>query len=217
MKAIAFGGVEQRDPAVDGRAPIASFFSVAGPRPKLRPMQPRPRAETYGPRVPSLRVLMVSSPVFCCLWLTSVLLVGHVLHPVDALAVELFLNGDVSHGSGRRRPVPVPFAWREPDGITGLDRLDGAALTLSPAAAGSDDQRLPERMGMPGRPRAGLEGDACARPCRVVRREQRINARRARDEPREPPARQLRAALLGLHPRLLQLFPGRWPRAMSDE
>jgi hypothetical protein len=37
---------------------MASFVSVAGPKPKLSPMQPRPIAETSKPLFPSLRVSM---------------------------------------------------------------------------------------------------------------------------------------------------------------
>ena len=45
--------------------------------------------------------------------------VADVLHPVDNLPVELFLNGDVCHGGGQRRPMPVLLAGREPDYILG--------------------------------------------------------------------------------------------------
>src|ERR1035438_8402698 len=33
----------------------------------------------------------------------SVLLVGHLLHPIDGLAIELFLDGKVGHRSEERR------------------------------------------------------------------------------------------------------------------
>ena len=46
--------------------------------------------------------------------------------------------------------------------VAGADFLDGAARALRPAAAGGDDQRLAERMRVPGGARAGLEGDAGA-------------------------------------------------------
>ncbi len=39
-----------------------------------------------------------------------VLLVTDVLHPIDHLAVFLFLDGDVRHGRGWRSPVPVLLA-----------------------------------------------------------------------------------------------------------
>src|SRR4051794_36967217 len=47
--------------------------------------------------------------------LAIVLLVGDVLEPLDRLAVERFLNGDVLHRVLGRRAVPVLLARREPD------------------------------------------------------------------------------------------------------
>ncbi len=58
--------------------------------------------------------------------------------------------------------VPMPRAGREPDDIAGTNFFDRLALALHPAEAGRDDQRLPERMGMPGGTGARLEGDAAA-------------------------------------------------------
>ena len=92
----------------------------------------------------------------------SVLFVADLFHPVDDLAVELFLNGDVRHGGGRRGAVPVLLAGREPDHIAGPDFLDRPALALRPAAAGRDDQGLAERMRVPCGARARLERDAGA-------------------------------------------------------
>ena len=42
--------------------------------------------------------------------LAPVLFVTNLFHPVNGLAVELFLNGDVRHGCGRRGAVPVLLA-----------------------------------------------------------------------------------------------------------
>src|SRR6187402_1454 len=39
---------------------MASDFSVAGPSPKLNPMQPRPSAETSRPLFPSVRFCIIS-------------------------------------------------------------------------------------------------------------------------------------------------------------
>ena len=62
----------------------------------------------------------------------------------------------------------------------GPDFLDRAALALDPAAAGGDDQRLTERMRVPGGAGAGLERDAgAANAGRIGRAEQRIDADRA--------------------------------------
>ena len=60
---------------------------------------------------------------------------------------------------GGRGAVPMVFAGREPDDVAGADFLDGSALALRAAAAGGDDQRLAERVGVPGGAGAGLEGD----------------------------------------------------------
>jgi hypothetical protein len=97
----------------------------------------------------------------------AILFVAHVFQPIDDLAVELFLDGDMRHARGRRGAVPVLLARREPDHVAGMDFLDRAALPLDPAAAGRDDQGLPERMGVPRRPGPGLERDAgTGRTCR---------------------------------------------------
>lgn len=74
---------------------------------------------------------------------------------------------------------PAPCQCRspgEPDHVAGADLLDGATLALDPAAARGDDQRLPERVRVPGRAGAGLEGDqGPARPGRLGRAEQRVD------------------------------------------
>ena len=68
-----------------------------------------------------------------------VLLVADLFHPVDNLAVEFFLNGDVGHGRGGRGPMPVLLAGREPDHVTRTDFLNRAAPSLRPAAARCHD------------------------------------------------------------------------------
>src|SRR5690348_16432290 len=88
-----------------------------------------------------------------------ILLVADLLHPIDRRAVELFLDGDVAHGRGRRGAVPMLLAGRDPDHITGANVLGRFPLALNPAATSSDDQGLTERMRVPRRARAGLEGD----------------------------------------------------------
>ena len=94
--------------------------------------------------------------------------IAHLFHPVDNLTVELFLNGDVRHGRGRRGPVPVLLARREPDHITRPDLLDWSARALDSAAASHDDEDLTERMRLPCRPRAWLESYAgTLNKCRI--------------------------------------------------
>src|SRR3954470_4235187 len=79
----------------------------------------------------------ISAP---CVWpaMTSpaVLLVADLLHPIDGRAVQLFLDSDVAHGSGRAGAMPVLFAGREPDDVARADLLNGAALTLHQPEAG---------------------------------------------------------------------------------
>jgi hypothetical protein len=94
----------------------------------------------------------------------SVLFVGDLLHPVGAFAVEQFDDGDVGHGRGRRRAVPMLFARWEPDDIARTDFLDRPAFALHPAGTGGDDQRLAQRVRVPRSARARLEGDAGAKP-----------------------------------------------------
>src|SRR5580693_6127713 len=72
----------------------------------------------------------------------TVLLVADLLHPIDDLPIELFLNGDMRHGRCRRSAMPVLFRRREPHHIARPNFLDWTALTLRPAAAGRDKQGL---------------------------------------------------------------------------
>src|SRR5262245_26838733 len=87
----------------------------------------------------------------------SVLLVGDLLHPVDGLAVQPFLNCGVRHRRRRARAVPVLFVRRKPDHVALPKLLDGTAPSLSETAARSDDEGLPQRMRVPRRSRAWLE------------------------------------------------------------
>jgi len=97
-----------------------------------------------------------------------VLLVTDLFHPVDNLAVELFLNGDVRHGRGWRGPMPVLLAGREPDHITGPDLFDRSAFVLDPSAASRNDESLTEWMRMPCSPRTRLESYAgTLNECRI--------------------------------------------------
>src|SRR5436853_7659091 len=99
---------------------------------------------------------------------------------MDHFSVERFLNGDMRHRSRRRSAVPMLLVRRKPNDITGPDFLDRSAFALRPAKAGSDDQRLTERMRMPRRACTRLERDACATHTRRFGRlEKRVNAHRA--------------------------------------
>jgi hypothetical protein len=69
----------------------------------------------------------------------AVLLITHMFHPADDLAILLFLDRDVGDARRGRCALPMLFGWREPDDITGPDLLDWPTFALSPAAPGSDD------------------------------------------------------------------------------
>src|SRR5436190_2930248 len=114
-----------------------------------------------------------------------VLFVADLLHPVDRLAVELLLNRDVRHRRCRRRPMPVLFASREPDDVAGTNLLDGTAPSLRASTTRRHDERLTERMRVPGRSRAWLERHPRAGAAHRGRRlEQRIDP----DRPCKPVA-----------------------------
>src|SRR5437867_13438578 len=81
----------------------------------------------------------------------QVLFVSDLFRPIDKLAVELFLNRDVRHGCSRRSPMPVLLAGWDPHHVTGPNLLDRSAFTLDPATARRYDERLTERVRVPGR------------------------------------------------------------------
>ena len=68
-----------------------------------------------------------------------ILFVADVLHPIDNLAVQSFLNGDVSHSRGRCSPVPMLLPRREPNHISGTNFLDLTTFPLNPPAACRDN------------------------------------------------------------------------------
>lgn len=92
----------------------------------------------------------------------SILFVADVFHPIHHLAVQSFLNGNVSHGHSRGGPVPVLFSRREPNHVSGVDFFCRAAFPLDPSTTCRDNQRLSERMCMPGGARSRLKCDAGA-------------------------------------------------------
>jgi hypothetical protein len=112
----------------------------------------------------------------------GVLFVADLFHPVHDLAVELFLNGDMSHGGGQCSTMPMLFTRREPDHIDGTDLLNRFSLALDPVATGGDNQCLPQRMRVPRGSSAGFKCDrGSGYPSRLVWLEQGFDARRARE------------------------------------
>jgi len=124
--------------------------------------------------------------------LLPVLLDADLFHPVNDLAVELFLYGDVRHGRGWRSAVPVLLAGREPDNITMPDLLDRTAFALSPAEARGHDERLPKRMRMPCISCTGFEGHNSALNKRRIRR---LEKQMDTHPPSEPLRRSCRGRL----------------------
>src|SRR5438270_10124859 len=100
-----------------------------------------------------------------------------MFHPIDDLAVELFLDGDVCHARCRRGSVPMLFTRRKPDDITRANLLDWAAFALHPATARCNDESLSKRMCVPRGPRTRFERYTSALNKRGIRRlEERIDA-----------------------------------------
>ena len=91
-----------------------------------------------------------------------VLFVSDFFQPVDRLAIELFLNGDVRHGRCWGGAVPMLLARRERNHVAWPDLLDRASPALRAAAARGHDQRLAKRMGMPRCSSAWFEGNTGA-------------------------------------------------------
>ncbi len=54
--------------------------------------------------------------------------------------------------------MPVLLAPGKPDDVARADFFDGSAPALNATAAGSDDESLAQRMGVPGSASARLEG-----------------------------------------------------------
>jgi hypothetical protein len=94
--------------------------------------------------------------------ISFVFLVADLFQPINGFAIKLFLNRNVGHGRRWRRAVPMLLARRKPDHIAGPDFFNRPAPALRATATRGHNQRLPQRMGMPGRPGAGLERNARA-------------------------------------------------------
>ena len=69
-----------------------------------------------------------------------VLFVADFFHPFNRFTVEVFLNGNMGHGSRSRGAVPMLFTRRKPDYVTRPDFLDRTFPALGQATALSDGQ-----------------------------------------------------------------------------
>jgi integrase len=67
--------------------------------------------------------------------LALVLLVAHLFHPVNRLAIEPLLNGDVGHSCGWCGPMPVFLSRLKPDHVTGPTVLNRTSPALDPPAS----------------------------------------------------------------------------------
>src|SRR6185312_1131854 len=115
------------------------------------PMAPRPMVETRSPW-PRVRVCMCM-PAFSG---SVVVVVGDVLEPAGLRALgDGFEHRQVFHEVVRRGAVPVLLAGWGVDGLSGMHLDDLAAAGLHQRDTGGDVQRLPDRVRVPGRVRAG--------------------------------------------------------------
>src|SRR5881275_1888951 len=112
--------------------------------------------------------------------LLPVLVITDLFHPIDVLAVECFGDRDMRHRGNRSGAVPMLLARRKPDDVARPHFLDRCALALNPPETRGDNERLPERMGMPGGARTRLESHVSAgRARRFLRTKQGVDAHRA--------------------------------------
>jgi FtsX-like permease family len=113
---------------------------------------------------------------------TKVFVIAHLFHPVHGFAFELFCNGDMRHGGGWGRAVPVLLARRAPDNVTRPNLFDRTTPALYKTATSGDDENLTARMRVPCCPSAGLERHTRPERTRWIRRlEQNVNADHARE------------------------------------
>src|SRR5215212_2746792 len=77
--------------------------------------------------------------------------VSDLFQPLDGLAIERLLDGNMRHSRGGRCAVPMLLTRREPNHVARSNFLNRSAFPLGPAAACRYDQGLPQRVCMPGR------------------------------------------------------------------
>src|ERR1700761_2589141 len=142
---------------------LASSSSLAASRatsPTLIPSRPNRRA-TAAPRLGPAPTITID---ICCSSLRRragvVLLVSYVSAPGHrAAGLVGLLDRDVGHEAVGRGAVPVVLAGLEEDAVAGADLLDRPALVLAQPDPLGDEDRLPDRVGVPGGTGAGGEVD----------------------------------------------------------
>src|SRR5215213_819110 len=107
-----------------------------------RPPSPRTRSKQNLSPVSSALLLFV---ILLTADRLRIFLVGYILHPLDVLAIEGLLHGDVHHPGVRPRAMPVLLTGRNPHRIAGLDFADRPAFRLHAPHAGNHVQRLTKR------------------------------------------------------------------------
>src|SRR5580698_5852661 len=106
-------------------------------------MQPSPRAETSRLLFPNVRFCILTPRCSASFrQLRLILLVAHMLQPIDGFTIKPLLNGYVRHSGGWRRTMPVFFSRLEPDYIPGPNLLDWATFALRPPPSGTNKQNL---------------------------------------------------------------------------
>ena len=141
-----------------------------------------------------------------------VLLLSHMLHPIHHLPIQPLLHRDMRHPGRSAGPMPMLFSRRKPNHIPRPNLLHRPTFTTNPTTTSRNNQRLPQRMRMPGRPCSRLKRDA--RPGhqrRIWRRKQRINPHRPRKPIRRPLTRSRSPYPLNLHLPILSAPPSGCP------
>src|SRR2546430_3448136 len=88
-----------------------------------------------------------------------VLFAAHLFHPAHDLPVEFLLDGEVRQRAVWRGTVPMFLSGRTRDHIPGMNLFDGTSPALHEATTRRHDERLTQRMGVPGRAGSRLERD----------------------------------------------------------
>lgn len=94
--------------------------------------------------------------------LPLIFLIAYLFQPFNCFSVKLLLDGNVCHGCCWSGAVPVLFARREPNHITGMDFLNRAALSLCQTTPGSNYQGLAKWVSVPGSTGFGFKCNDCA-------------------------------------------------------